>query len=83
VIDSWTSAYIATSSLLGEPLDATLASIERAAGGESEAPERAALPAAAAALASTLRSTSREIRAQALARALSEVALALDAVRLA
>jgi hypothetical protein len=70
VSESWTSAYIATSALLGEALDATLASM-------------APLPPPAAALANTLRSGSREVRAQALARALSEVVLALDAVRLA
>ncbi len=80
---SWTSAYIATSTLLGEPLDVTVASIAFAATGETNPPERAALPAPAAALANTLRSGSREIRAQALARALSEVVLALDAMRLA
>ena len=81
--ESWSSAYIATSALLGEPLDATLASIAFAATGETDLQERASLPARAAALANTLRSGSREIRAQALARALSEVVLALDAMRLA
>ena len=81
--ESWTSAYIATSAVLGEPLEAALASIAFAATGETDPPERAALPAPAAALVNMLRSGSREVRAQALARALSEVVLALDALRLA
>lgn len=70
---SWTTAYIATSALLGEPLDAAAAAI---------APMEALSPPASA-LVGILRSGSREVRAQALARALSEVVLALDAARLA
>jgi len=78
----WSSAYVATSALLGEPLDATLAAIAPP-GSEATGAAPTALPAPTAALANTLRSGSREIRAQALARALSEVVLALESVRLA
>ncbi len=76
----WTTAYIATSALLREPLDATMESI---GAGPGDADALRALPGPASALASTLRAGSREVRAQALARALSEVVLALDASRLA
>jgi hypothetical protein len=67
---SWESAYFATSALLGEPLEASIASLGEAG------------PARAAELVEALRSPSREVRALALARAVSDVARAVDAMGL-
>jgi hypothetical protein len=72
---TWETAFVAVGLLLGEPADA----IERALvldAAEAGAPARAA----------SLRSMaggSREARARAIARVVSEVAVALDATRLA
>ena len=62
----WQEAFVALSSVLGEPLDATLASLD---GKESKA---------AAALVASLRSTSRAARAEAIARVATEIAKDLE-----
>jgi hypothetical protein len=67
----WESSFIAVGVLLGEPVDAMMAAVG------------APLPPAAAGLAATLRAEPREARARALAGVVSEVALALNASRLA
>jgi hypothetical protein len=67
---SWEPAYLAVSAVLGEPLDAAVASLQGGGG------------ARAAVLLKALRSPLREARARALADALSEVALAVDAMSL-
>lgn len=69
---SWEPAYLAVSAVLGEPLDAAMASLLDGGGGGTRA----------AALLKGLRSSLREARARALADALSEVALAVDAMSL-
>ncbi len=69
--DRWEGAFAAVSALAGEPLDA----IAGALGDEGMAH--------AADLMRVLGSASREVRARALARAASDIALALDALRVA
>jgi hypothetical protein len=64
----WQPAFIAVSALVGEPLDA----ISLVLGG-GEAQEK---------LLQSLRAPSRETRAVAMARIASEVAIALDRLRL-
>jgi hypothetical protein len=66
----WEPAYLAVSAVLGEPLDAAMASLPGGGGTR------------AAVLLKGLRSPLREARARALADALSEVALAVDAMSL-
>ncbi len=68
---SWESAFLATGALLGEPLEATVASLGEAG------------RARATVLLEALRSPSRDARALALARAVSEVARAVDAMGVA
>jgi hypothetical protein len=70
---SWEPAYLAVSAVLGEPLDAAMASLPGGGGGGGTR---------VAALLKGLRSPLREARARALADALSEVALAVDAMSL-
>jgi hypothetical protein len=70
---TWKAAFVAVGLLLGEPADA----IERALGGAGASP-----PAGAASLRS-MAAGSRDARARAIARAVSTVAVALDATRLA
>jgi hypothetical protein len=67
----WEPAFVAMSVLVGEPLELTLDALGGAIGNE------------AAEVSRGLASPSRDARAQTMARALSEVALAIDAVRLA
>jgi hypothetical protein len=69
--DLWETAFVAVSAIAGEPLDAITSAL-----GESGT-------ARAGELLRTLASTSKEARARALARAVSDVALALDAMRYA
>jgi hypothetical protein len=64
----WQPAFIAVSALVGEPLDATLLAL---GGGDPQ--EK---------LLQGLRAPSRETRALAIARVASEVAVALDRLRL-
>jgi hypothetical protein len=64
----WQTAFIAVSALVGEPLDATLLVL---GGGEGQGK-----------LLQGLRAPSRETRARAIARIASEVAAALDRLRL-
>jgi len=66
---AWEAAFIATASLVGEPLDAI-----------TEALGSTAMQAAW--LVEALRSGSRETRARALARGLSETVVALESLRL-
>lgn len=66
----WESAFLAVSAVLGEPLEESV----RALGDEGAA--------RAAAMLGGLRSESREQRARAIASGVSEVAVALDAMRL-
>jgi hypothetical protein len=68
---SWDTSFVAVSVLVGEPLDAVTIAL-----GDSASPQ-------ATALLGKLADASREARARALARVISEVALAIDAVRLA
>jgi hypothetical protein len=68
---SWEPAYLAVSAVLGEPLDSAVACLRD--GGTAHAAE----------LLKALRSPSREARARALADAISDVALAVDAMTLA
>jgi hypothetical protein len=67
----WETAFVAVSVIAGEPLDV----IARAIGETGMA--------RAAEVVRALGSTSREGRARALARAISDVALAIDALRYA
>jgi hypothetical protein len=71
VSTTWESAFVAVSVLVGEPADA----IEATLGG----PDRED----AAALLHKLLAASREARARGLARVVSEVAVVVDAARLA
>lgn len=68
---SWESAYLGASAVLGEPLDAAMASLS----GEGAA--------RCADLEQRLRDPSREVRARAIAHEVSVVALAVDAMSLA
>ncbi|MGH7435976.1 MAG: hypothetical protein ACRENE_09905 [Polyangiaceae bacterium] len=74
--EGWSTAYVAVSVALGEPLDVALGSISRGTGSGVLDPRCAGLVAA-------LRSTSQEHRVQALARALAETALSVDGTGLA
>jgi hypothetical protein len=69
--DRWEPAFIAVGAVLGESLDATIVAIGD--GGAAQAAD----------LLRALRSTSRDVRVRALARVVSEVALAVDALRYA
>ncbi len=71
VSGAWLPAFVAVSVLVGESLDGAL----EAAGAQGAAQ--------VAELSRGLRSPSRDARALAMARVLSEVALAVDASRLA
>lgn len=67
----WRDAFLATSALLGEPLDAAILAI-----GDASA-------VAASQLLRELRSVSRETRARAIARIMTVVASEVEAARLA
>jgi hypothetical protein len=71
VSEGWQAAYVAVSAALGDRVDDALASLA--------APLRDLTPAGAA-LARELQSPSRDARVRALARAVSEVALAVEAM---
>jgi hypothetical protein len=71
VSDSWESAYVAVSVLLGESVEATEASLALAQRARAEP------------LLAALRNQSRAGRAQALAEALSSIARALEATAVA
>jgi hypothetical protein len=62
----WTSAYLAASSLLGEPVEVATASVAEA------------MTPAATALAAGLRSSSRDVRIQAVARIAMALALEIE-----
>lgn len=66
----WESTFLAVSAVLGEPLEASVGAL-----GDEGA-------ARAAAMLRGLRSESREQRARAIASGVSEVAVAIDAMRL-
>jgi hypothetical protein len=66
---SWETAFVATSALLGEPLDRITAALGPSAAG-------------AKSLLTALQSPSREVRARALARGLSEAIVAVESSRL-
>lgn len=68
--DGWQSAYLAVSVALGDSVDDALSSL----------PPGELLAAESAALAAALRSPSRDARVRTLARAVSEVALAVEAM---
>jgi len=70
----WETAFVAVSVIVGEPVDAVARALGPAAG-DAGAP--------VSELLRKLAGASREARARALARVVSEVALAVDAVRLA
>ena len=67
----WRSAFLATSVLVGEPLDAAIGALGDAAA------------VGASPLLQELRSSSREARARAIARIMTSVASEVDAARLA
>jgi hypothetical protein len=67
----WESSFVAVGVLLGESLEAMRASLAAPMAGQ------------AARLVTRLEAPSRQARARALGRAVSEVALAVEAVRLA
>lgn len=67
----WEPAFVAVSAVLGEPREESIAAIGDA--GVVHAAE----------IVRALRSESREARARAIARSLSEVAVAIEAARLA
>ncbi len=67
----WRSAFLATSALLGEPLEAAILAL-----GDASA-------VAASQLVRELRSSSRDVRARAIARIMTVVASEVDAARLA
>jgi hypothetical protein len=69
--ERWEPAFVAVAAVVGESLDATIAALGDAG------------TAHAADLLRALRSTSRDTRARALARVVSEVAVAVDALRYA
>jgi len=69
--ERWESAYLATSAILGEPLEDAMASLS----------EEGAVRCAE--LLRRLRAPSRDERARVLATAISEVARAVDAASLA
>ncbi len=69
--EGWQAAYVAVSVALGDRVDDALASLA--------APLRALTPAGTA-LARDLQSPTRDARVRALARAVSEVALAVEAM---
>ena len=66
----WRSAFLATSALAGEPLDAALGAL-----GDASA-------VGASQLVAELRSASRELRARAIARVMTVVASEVDALGL-
>ena len=70
-VEGWEAAFVAVSVIAGEPLDAIGTALGEA--GMARAGE----------VVRALGSTSKEVRARALARTVSEVALAIDASRLA
>jgi hypothetical protein len=65
----WETAFVATSALLGEPLEAIVLAL-----GPSAEPARSLIGA--------LQSPSREIRARALARGVAEAIVAVESSRL-
>ncbi|MDP9151301.1 MAG: hypothetical protein M3O36_15365 [Myxococcota bacterium] len=67
----WQAAYLAVSALLGEPVDEALLHVDPASRAGAEEVVR------------ELRSSSRHARGRAIARIVSEVVVALDALRLA
>jgi hypothetical protein len=69
--DRWEAAFVAVSAIAGEPPDAVASALGE--GGMSRAAD----------LVRALGATSKEARARALARAVSDVALAIDAMRYA
>ncbi len=72
----WQEVFIGVSALLGEPLEETLAALERATSSEWGGPD------ASAGLTTALRSPSRLARAEGIALALTAVAVDLDGMRL-
>jgi hypothetical protein len=68
---SWDTSFAAVSVLVGEPVDAVTSAL-----GDAASPQ-------ATALLGKLADASRDARARALARVISEVAVAIDAMRLA
>jgi hypothetical protein len=62
----WTSAYLAASSLLGEPVEVATASVAEA------------MTPASTALAAGLRSSSRDVRVQAIARVATALAVEVE-----
>ncbi len=69
--ERWEPAFLAVGVLVGEPLEALTAAL-----GDAGEPHTTSLVEA-------LRSTSRETRARAIARVVSDVAVAIDALRYA
>ena len=66
---AWTPAFVAVGTLIGEPIEAIASALE--------APDREP----AADLLRALKAPSRDVRARALARVLTEVAIAIEAVK--
>jgi hypothetical protein len=74
-VQGWEIAFVAVSAIVGEPADAVASALGDVGVGRASSLVRALDSTAATA------ATSRETRARALARAISDVVLAVDAMR--
>jgi hypothetical protein len=76
---TWDTSFVAVSVLVGEPVD----SVARTLGASASAPAIELLRKLGEGAGDIAAATSREARARALARVISELAVAVDAMRLA
>ena len=79
-VQGWESAFVAVSAIVGEPAEAVASALGDVGMARTSNLVRALDPANAA---SATGATSKETRARALARAVSDVVLAVDAMRYA
>jgi hypothetical protein len=83
-VQGWESAFVAVSAIVGEPAEAVASALGDVGVGRASSLVRALDPANAANATnatSAAGATSKETRARALARAISDVVLAVDAMR--
>ncbi len=79
-VQGWESAFVAVSAIVGEPAEAVASALGDVGMARASSLVRALDPANAA---NATNATSKETRARALARAVSDVVLAVDAMRYA
>ena len=82
-VQGWESAFVAVSAIVGEPAEAVASALGDVGVARASSLVRALDPANAANATSATGTTSKETRARALARAVSDVVLAVDAMRYA